>query len=137
MLEQNCPKCDVHVKLHSIQPVPLQTLIWAFPRTSSSASVFAITFSALNAAAKHIFSLGVRPIGGFGFFTKTFDIGFRLIWCLVDVLADLGNALVLSRRLYVDDETRSVGSADDPPIRESRITSGDEKNGCQKNPMQH
>jgi hypothetical protein len=86
---------------------------------------------------KQIFSLGVRPIGGFGFFTKTFDIGFRLIWCLVDVLADLGNALVLSRRLYVDDETRSVGSADDPPIRESRITSSNEKNGCQKNPMQH
>ena len=86
---------------------------------------------------KQIFSLGVRPIGGFGFFTKTFDIGFRLIWCLVDVLADLGNALVFSRRLYVDDETRSVGSADDPPIRESRVTSGDEKNGCQKNPMQH
>jgi hypothetical protein len=86
---------------------------------------------------KQIFSPGVRPISGLGFFTKTFDIGFRLIWCLVDVLADLGNALVLSRRLYVDDETRSVGSADDPPIRESRITSGDEKNGCQKNPMQH
>jgi hypothetical protein len=86
---------------------------------------------------KQIFSLGVRPIGGFGFFTKTFDIGFRLIWCLVDVLADLGNALVFSRRVYVDDETRSVGSADDPPIRESRVTSGDEKNGCQKNPMQH
>jgi|SRR6476469_9828954 hypothetical protein len=59
---------------------------------------------------KQIFSLGVRPIGGFGFFTKTFDIGFRLIWCLVDVLADLGNALVFSRRLYVDDETRSVGA---------------------------
>lgn len=31
------------------------------------------------------------------------DISFRLIWCLVDVLADLGNPLVLSERLYVDD----------------------------------
>jgi hypothetical protein len=82
-------------------------------------------------------SLGVSGFCGLRLFAKTFDVGFGLIGCLVDLFADLGDALVLSSRLYVDDQTRSVGSTDDPPIRESRITRSDEKNGCQKNPMQH
>ena len=41
-----------------------------------------------------------------------------------DVVAHLGNVLVIARRLYVDDEAFSIGSADNPPIRENRIDEG-------------
>jgi hypothetical protein len=57
-----------------------------------------------------------RLISGFRFFAKAFDVGFGLIRCLIDVFTDLGNALGLPCRLYVDDDALPVGSANNPPI---------------------
>ena len=66
------------------------------------------------------------------FFANLFDVSFGLLACLVDVLAHLGNVLIIARRLYVDDKALVIGCADDPPIRESRIDEGKQKkNGYQ------
>src|SRR6478735_536478 len=70
-------------------------------------------------------------ISGFRFFAKALHVSFGLVRCLIVVFADLGDGLVLSRRLYVDDDALPVGCANDPPICESRIGNGDEKNGYQ------
>ena len=86
---------------------------------------------------KRSFSIWCRFICWLGFFAKTFDVGFGLIWCLVDVLADLRNVLVLPCRLYIDHKALPVGCADDPPIRESRIGNSDNENDCQQNSTGH
>ena len=66
------------------------------------------------------------------FFANLFDVSFGLLACLVDVLAHLGNVLIIARRLYVDDKAPVIGCADDPPIRERRIDEGKQKkNGYQ------
>jgi hypothetical protein len=83
---------------------------------------------------KRTFSL---RLCGFRFFAKTFDVDFGLIRRLIDVFTDPGNVLVLPCRLYVDHDALPVGCADDPPIRESRISNNDDQNGCQQNPMWH
>jgi hypothetical protein len=48
---------------------------------------------------------------------------------LVDVLTNLNNALVVALWLYVDDEARIIGRANNPPIRESGIGAGEQKRG--------
>lgn len=63
------------------------------------------------------------------FFTEGFDLGFGLLLCLVDVLADLRN--IIARRLDVDDEALPIGCANNPPIRKGRISEGEQKNGYQ------
>src|SRR6476620_10679001 len=63
-------------------------------------------------------------ISGFRFFAKALHVSFGLVRCLIVVFADLGDGLVLSRRLYVDDDALPVGCANDPPICESRIGNG-------------
>jgi len=58
----------------------------------------------------------VRPIFGLSFFTDPLHVGFGLSLCLVNVLANLGDALVLARWFYIDDETLFIGCANDPPF---------------------
>ena len=70
-------------------------------------------------------------ISGFRFFAKALHVSFGLFRCLIGVFADLGDGLVLSRRLYVDDDALPVGCANNPPICESRIGNGGKKNGYQ------
>jgi hypothetical protein len=53
-------------------------------------------------------------ISGFRFFAKVLHVSFGLVRCLIVVFADLGDGLVLSRRLYVDDDALPVGCANDP-----------------------
>ena len=72
-------------------------------------------------------SLGVSGGRRRLFFANLFDVSFGLLACLVDVLAHLGNVLIIARRLYVDDKALVIGCADDPPIRESRIDEGKQK----------
>src|SRR5262245_51592611 len=86
---------------------------------------------------KRTFSIWRRLVCWFGFFAKTFDVGFGLIWCSVGVLADLRNVLVLPCRLYIDHDALPVGCADDPPIRESRIGNSHNENNCQQNSVDH
>jgi hypothetical protein len=50
---------------------------------------------------------------------------------LVDVLADLGDSLVIARWVYVDDETLAIGRTNNPPIRESRVSECERDNGHQ------
>jgi hypothetical protein len=47
---------------------------------------------------------------------KTFDIGFGLLCCLIGVFAELGNASLLTLRLNINDKTRLIGGANDPPV---------------------
>jgi hypothetical protein len=60
------------------------------------------------------------------FFTKGFDLGFGLLLCLVDLLADLRN--IIARWLDVDDEALPIGCTNDPPTRKGRIGEGKQKN---------
>ena len=64
-------------------------------------------------------------------FLQGVSVSFGLFRCLIGVFADLGDGLVLSRRLYVDGDALPVGCANDPSICESRIGNGDKKNGYQ------
>jgi hypothetical protein len=50
---------------------------------------------------------------------------------LIDVLANLRNGLIIARWLNVYDEACLVGCASNPPIRESRIGEGEQKDGYQ------
>jgi hypothetical protein len=59
------------------------------------------------------------------------NVGFGLFPRWVNFLTNLGDALVLARWLYVDDETLLIGCANDPPIRESRIGMGEQKSAYQ------
>lgn len=63
------------------------------------------------------------------FFAEGFDPGFGLLLCLVDVLANLRN--IIARRLDIDDEALPISCANNPPIRNGRISEGEQKNGCQ------
>jgi hypothetical protein len=81
-------------------------------------------------------SLGVswvarRLIFGLWSFAEPFNVGFRLLPCLVGVLAYLGNGLVIAHWFYVDDYTFAVGCANNPPNGESRIGNSDQKSGRQ------
>ncbi|MGB6769079.1 MAG: hypothetical protein WBE50_13500 [Methyloceanibacter sp.] len=58
-------------------------------------------------------------------FAEPLNVGFGLFPRWVNFLTNLGDALVLARWLYVDDETLLIGCANDPPIRESRIGMGE------------
>jgi len=64
-------------------------------------------------------------------FAEPLNVGFGLLARWVNLLTNLGDVFVLTRRLYVNDETLLIGCANDPPICESRIGNGDEKNGYQ------
>ena len=59
------------------------------------------------------------------------NFGFSLLARGVNHPANPGDALVLARWLYVDDETLLIGCANDPPIRESRIGMGEQKSAYQ------
>jgi hypothetical protein len=69
-------------------------------------------------------SVSSGPIWSVCFFAKTFGIGFSLLRCLIDILTNLGNALVFTRWLDIDNKALLVSRANNPPIRESRIGSG-------------
>ena len=60
------------------------------------------------------------------FFTKGFDLGFGLLLCLVDLLADLRN--IIARWLDVDDEALPICCTNNPPTRKGRIREGKQKN---------
>ncbi|MGA7372643.1 MAG: hypothetical protein WBE89_06750 [Methyloceanibacter sp.] len=64
-------------------------------------------------------------------FAEPLNVGFGLFPRWVNLLTNLGDALVLARWLYVDDETLLIGCANDPPIRESRIGMGEQKSAYQ------
>jgi hypothetical protein len=68
---------------------------------------------------------GWKPI----LFTEDFDLGFGLLLCLVDILADLRN--IIARRFEVDDEALPIGCPNNPPIRQSWIGEGEQKKGYQ------
>ena len=57
---------------------------------------------------------------------EQFDVSFGLRRRLVIVLAELGDAFVSPRWLYVDDEARLIGGANDPPTRQSLIGGGEQ-----------
>jgi hypothetical protein len=83
-------------------------------------------------------SLGVswvarRLIFGLWSFAEPFNVGFRLLPCLVGVLAYLGNGLVIAHWFYVDDYTFAVGCANNPPIRESGSATATQKAAVNKN----
>jgi len=75
-------------------------------------------------------SLGVSRCGWQPIlFTEDFDLGFGLLLCLVDILADLRN--IIARRFDVDDEALPIGCPNNPPTRQSWISEGEQKNGYQ------
>jgi hypothetical protein len=49
-----------------------------------------------------------RLIFGLRFFAKSFDVGFGLLRCLIDVFANFGNAFLFTRWLNVDDKALLV-----------------------------
>jgi len=59
------------------------------------------------------------------------DVCLGLRRRLVAVLAELGDAFFSTRRLYVYNEARLIGCANDPPIRQSLIGGGEQENGYQ------
>jgi hypothetical protein len=63
---------------------------------------------------------------------ELFDVSLGLRRCLVDVLAELGDAFVVARWLYVDDEARLIRCAHNPPARESLIGGDEQENGYQQ-----
>ncbi len=70
-------------------------------------------------------------------FAEPLNFGFSLLARGVNHPANPGDALILAGWFYIDDETLLIGCANDPPIRESRISNNDDQNGCQQNPMCH
>jgi hypothetical protein len=64
-------------------------------------------------------------------FAELFDVSFRLRRRFVDVLADLGDAFVIALWLYIDDEARLIGCANNPPICESLIGGDEQESGYQ------
>ena len=78
-------------------------------------------------------SLRCRLPGEFGvlfvevvsLFAEPFNVSFGRLARRVSLLTNLGDVLVLARWLYIDDEALLIGCANNPPIRESRIGTGD------------
>ena len=67
-------------------------------------------------------------------FAEAFNVGFGLArW--VNLLTDPGDALVLARWLYIDDETLFIGCANDPPICQSRIGKAEHESAYQYKPV--
>ena len=62
-------------------------------------------------------------------FAEPLNFGFSLLARWVNLLTNLGDAFVLARWLYIDDETLLIGSANNPPIRHSRLGARKQKNG--------
>ena len=67
-------------------------------------------------------------------FAEPLNVGFGFLAREVDLLTNLGDALVVACWLYVNDETLLIGCANDPPIRESQIREGEEESAWQINP---
>jgi hypothetical protein len=67
-------------------------------------------------------------------FAQSLNVGFGLFAREINLLTDLGDALVLARWLYVDDETLLIRSTNDPPIRESRIGKDEQESAYQYKP---
>src|SRR5215831_6665899 len=64
-------------------------------------------------------------------FAELLCVLFGLLSRQINLLTDLGDALVVARWFNVDDETLLIGGANDPPIRESQIGEGDHEDTCQ------
>ena len=58
-------------------------------------------------------------------FAEPLNVGFGLLAGWVNSLTNLGDALVLTPWLYIDNETLFIGGANDPPIGESRTGKGE------------
>jgi hypothetical protein len=67
-------------------------------------------------------------------FAEPLNVGFGLLARWISLLTNLGDALVLARRLYVYDETLLVGCADDPPLGEGQTWKGEHEGTCQREP---
>jgi len=68
-------------------------------------------------------------------FAEPLNFGFGLLARGVNQLANPGNALILARWFYIDDETLFIGCANDPPIRTSWIGKGEEESAYQYGPV--
>ena len=75
--------------------------------------------------------LWVLPVEVASLFAEPLNVGFGLFARKVNLLTNLGDAFVLARWLYIDDETLLIGSANNPPIRESRIGNGKHESAYQ------
>jgi len=62
------------------------------------------------------------------------NFGFSLLARWVNLITNLGDALVLARWLYVHDETLLIGCANNQPIRGSQIRKGEEESAYQYRP---
>jgi hypothetical protein len=71
--------------------------------------------------AEFLFSVRGGFIVGLCFCTKSFRVRFSLIGWLINVLANLGNALVFIRWLYIHNETLAIGRTNKPPTSQSRV----------------
>jgi hypothetical protein len=67
-------------------------------------------------------------------FAEPLNFGFSLLARGVNQPANPGDALILARWFYIDDETLFIGCANDPPIRTSRIGKGEEESAYQYRP---
>ena len=68
-------------------------------------------------------------------FAEPLNVGFGLFARWVNLLTDPGDALVLARWLYIDDETLLIGCANDPPICQSRIRKAERESAYQCKPV--
>jgi hypothetical protein len=68
-------------------------------------------------------------------FAEPLNVGFGLLARWVNLLTNLGDVLVLTRRLYVNDETLLIGCANDPPISKSGIGKAEQESAYQYKPV--
>lgn len=64
-------------------------------------------------------------------FAKPLYVGFGLLLRFIDVLAYFGDVLVIGRWLYIDDKALFISCANNPPIRDSRISQGKQEDAYQ------
>ena len=60
-------------------------------------------------------------------FAELLNVSFGRLARRVSLLTALGDVLVLARWLYIDDEALLIGCMNNPPIRDSRIGTGDKR----------
>ena len=70
--------------------------------------------------AHSLFVLAISLGLGLRVLAELFDVSFGLLCCLISVFANLGNTLILARWLNVDDKTRPIRRANNPPVRKDR-----------------
>jgi hypothetical protein len=67
-------------------------------------------------------------------FAEPPNFGLSLLARGVNQPANSGDALILAGWCYIDDETLFIGCANDPPIRERRIRTGEEESAYNTGP---